>query len=71
MTTKKINSVGRPAGKKKTAKIEIVIEPHIKEKFMNLLHNEGKTASVEICNWIREYLKKKCVLQENITKEEK
>lgn len=49
--------VGRPAGKKKTKKIEVSIEPQIKETFMQLLHEEGKTASVEIGNWIREYIK--------------
>ncbi len=50
-------SCGRPAGRKKTAKIEIVIEPKLKEEFMNSLHNEGKTASVQIGLWIRDYLK--------------
>lgn len=51
------NSCGRPLGRKKTAKIEISIEPEIKAEFMELLHNEGKTASVEICGWIRNYIK--------------
>lgn len=51
-------SCGRPAGRKKTAKIEVSIEPEIKDKFMTLLHKEGKTASVELCRWIREYIKK-------------
>lgn len=49
---------GRPAGRKKTSKIEVSIEPEIKEVFMDLLHQEGKTASVEIGHWIREYIKK-------------
>ncbi len=49
---------GRPAGRKKTSKIEVSIEPKIKEEFMSLLHQEGKTASVEIGLWIREYIKK-------------
>jgi hypothetical protein len=57
----KNNGCGRPAGRKKTAKIEIVVEPHIKEMFMALLHEEGKTASVEIGYWIREYIKSKNV----------
>ncbi len=48
---------GRPPGRKKTAKIEIVIEPEIKDQFMQLIHKEGKSASVEICTWIREYIK--------------
>ena len=54
---KKIKNCGRPAGRKKTAKIEISIEPEIKDQFMNILHGEGKTASVEIGLWIREYIK--------------
>lgn len=57
MTTMKKNNCGRPAGRRKTAKIEITIEPAVKEEFMNLLHNEGKTASVEIGGWIRNYIK--------------
>ena len=48
---------GRPAGRKKTAKIEIVLEPNIKAEFMELITSEGKTASVEIGAWIRQYIK--------------
>ena len=48
---------GRPAGRKKTAKIEIVLEPNIKAEFMELISSEGKTASVEIGDWIRQYIK--------------
>lgn len=57
MTNKKKSNCGRPAGRRKTAKIEISIEPEIKNEFMTLLRNEGKTASVEIGLWIREYIK--------------
>lgn len=57
MTDKKKSNCGRPAGRRKTAKIEILIEPAVKDEFMELLHNEGKTASVEIGLWIREYIK--------------
>ena len=53
----KKSNCGRPAGRRKTAKIEISIEPEIKNEFMTLLRNEGKTASVEIGLWIREYIK--------------
>lgn len=53
----KKSSCGRPPGRRKTAKIEITIEPAIKEEFMKMLHNEGKTASVEIGAWIRDYIK--------------
>lgn len=48
---------GRPVGRLKTAKIEIAIEPEIKEEFMELLRQEGKKASSEIGVWIREYIK--------------
>ena len=54
---KKVNSGGRPKGRKKTSKIEVSIEPYIKEEFMKLLTAEGMTASGQICNWIREYIK--------------
>lgn len=57
MTNKKKNNCGRPAGRRKTAKIEISIEPSVKDEFMKILHDEGKTASVEIGLWIREYIK--------------
>lgn len=57
MTNNKKNNGGRPAGRRKTAKIEISIEPSVKEEFMNLMHVQGKMASVEIGLWIREYLK--------------
>lgn len=57
LTTKRKSNCGRPAGRKKTAKIEISIEPLVKDQFMTLLHSEGKTASVEIGLWIREYIK--------------
>lgn len=52
MTNKKKSNCGRPAGRIKTAKIEISIEPAVKDEFMTLLRNEGKTASVEIGLWI-------------------
>ena len=45
MTNIKKNNCGRPAGRIKTAKIEISIEPTV------------KTASVEIGLWTREYIK--------------
>ena len=48
---------GRPSGRMKTAKIEIAIEPDIKQAFMDALRVEGKKASVESGAWIREYIK--------------
>lgn len=52
-----INRGGRPVGRKKTSKIEVSIEPEIKEEFMRQLKAEGKNASAEICQWIRKYIK--------------
>ena len=57
MTNKKKSNCGRQAGRIKTAKIEISIEPAVKDEFMTLLRNEGNTASVEIGLWIRDYIK--------------
>lgn len=57
MTNNKKNNGGRPAGRRKTAKIEILIEPSVKGEFMSLLRGQEKTASVEIGLWIREYIK--------------
>lgn len=48
---------GRPSGRKKTAKIEVLIEPDVKDAFMKKISDEGKSASVEIGVWIRQYLK--------------
>lgn len=50
---------GRPCGRKKTVKIEVVLEPKIKEEFMKIVANEGSTASVELGRFIRRYIKEK------------
>ena len=52
---------GRPAGRKKTAKIEVLIEPEVKEEFMRFIEIDGKKASVEIYSWIRQYINKRKV----------
>lgn len=49
--------IGRPSGRKKTAKVEVLLEPEVKKEFMEILVKEGKTASAEICNWVRDYIK--------------
>lgn len=59
MRDKRYANCGRPRGKIKTAKIEIAIEPEVKEEFMSLLQEEGKKASTEICRWIRDYIKQR------------
>lgn len=51
------NKGGRPRGRKKTSKIEILLEPEVKNQFMECLKSEGKCASIEIGNWIREYIR--------------
>lgn len=52
----KKNVGGRPRGRKKISKIEVVIEPEVKAMFMSILNREGKKASIEIGNWIRKYI---------------
>lgn len=47
---------GRPAGKVKTSKIEIIIEPELKEEFMQIVHEEQQYCSVLIREWIVEYI---------------
>ena len=56
--------VGRPKGKKKTAKIEITIEPLIKEAFMNSLHKNNQYASIVLRDWIVDYIKEHGVEEE-------
>lgn len=56
---KEKRACGRPKGKVKTAKIEIAIEPEIKREFMKYLQLDGKRASSEICQWIRNYINDK------------
>lgn len=65
MMNKKRSNCGRPSGRRKTAKIEVSIEPAVKEEFMALLRSEGKTASVEIGSWIREYIKSSKAEEDN------
>ena len=50
------NIGGRPAGRIKTAKIEISLDPKVKDEFMALVHSEGNTASGIIGMWIRDYI---------------
>lgn len=47
---------GRPAGKIKTSKIEITLEPEIKEQFMQIAHENNNYCSVLIREWIIEYI---------------
>ncbi len=49
--------VGRPAGRIKPSKIEVSLEPSIKEEFMELMRKNGSNASVMIGQWITEYIK--------------
>lgn len=52
-----VRNCGRPAGRRKTAKIEIAIEPEVKEEFMAICYEEGKTASTQLYQYIREFIK--------------
>lgn len=47
---------GRPAGKLKTSKLEIILEPEIKEDFMKIVHEKNDYCSVLIRQWIVEYI---------------
>ncbi|WP_153126787.1 antitoxin [Peribacillus tepidiphilus] len=62
-----INKGGRPRGRKKTSKIEILLEPEVKDQFMNCLKTQGKCASVEIGSWIKEYIRKNMDSKSNIS----
>ena len=52
-----IKTIGRPTGRRKTAKIEIAIEPEIKEEFMTFCYKEGQSASMQLYQYIREFIK--------------
>lgn len=54
----KLKTVGRPKGKKKTTKIEIVLEPNIKQAFMKSLHDNNQYASIVLREWIIDYINK-------------
>lgn len=56
-TDKEMRNCGRPSGRRKTAKIEIAIEPEVKDEFMNICYEEGVTASTKIYQYIRELIK--------------
>ncbi|WP_080847914.1 hypothetical protein [Cytobacillus gottheilii] len=58
------NLVGRPRGKKKTAKIEITIEPKLKQEFMKSLHENNQYASIVLREWIVDYIKRHGVEEE-------
>ena len=47
---------GRPSGKVKTAKIEVAIEPKIKDTFMETLEDKDIQASVLLREWIINYI---------------
>ena len=47
---------GRPSGKIKTSKIEITVEPELKEQFMSIVHNNNQYCSILIREWIIEYI---------------
>lgn len=56
---KVIKTCGRPAGRRKTAKIEIAIEPEVKDLYMEMCYEEGLSASSHLYTYIREFIKEK------------
>jgi hypothetical protein len=54
---KENKNCGRPAGRRKTAKIEIAIEPDVKDEFMAICYEEGRNASTQLYQYIRDYIK--------------
>lgn len=54
---KGVKTCGRPPGRRKTAKIEIAIEPEIKDRFMDICYKEGRNASAELYQYIRRFIK--------------
>ena len=57
MNKNELKPCGRPPGKRKTAKLEISLEPDIKTAFMDICYEEGTNASVQLYQFIREYIK--------------
>lgn len=47
---------GRPAGKVKTSKIEITVEPELKNDFMSIVHEKNQYCSVLIREWMIDYV---------------
>lgn len=56
MTTKK-SRAGRPKGKNKTSRLEVMVSPEIKDKFVSLTRDNGSNPSVKINEMIISYIK--------------
>lgn len=48
--------IGRPKGQNKTSRLEIMINPKIKEKFVKLTKSMGSNPSVKINEMIIKYI---------------
>lgn len=48
---------GRPKGAKKTSKIQIMIEPEIKEEFTRIAESNGSNVSMKIHEFIFKYIR--------------
>lgn len=53
----KKNKVGRPKGQKKTSRLEVMMRPDVKNKFINITKNNGSNPSVKINEMIIKYIK--------------
>lgn len=52
----KKGSVGRPRGKTKTSRLEIMINPEMKEEFKYFTELNGTNPSVKVCEMIARYI---------------
>lgn len=48
---------GRPKGKCKTSKIEVMMKPEMKEEFKRITESNGSNPSVTICQFVAQYIK--------------
>ena len=53
----KKNKVGRPKGQKKTSRLEVMMSPDVKNKFINITKNNGSNPSVKINEMVIKYIK--------------
>ena len=54
---KKSKNVGRPKGKNKDSRLNIMISSELKNEFQQLVKDNGSNTSVKICELIVNYIK--------------
>lgn len=52
-----MNKVGRPKGKNKDTRLNIMISSELKNEFKNIVSQNGSNVSVKICELIVNYIK--------------